>query len=317
VAEQRVRIEGMVRIERDADAARDVEVELVDRDRVMEALDESFGDRDRRRVVRDVAHQDAELVSTEAGHQVFVPERPGEARTDGGEQLVPHMVAERVVDLLEVVEVHQHHGEAAAVRRRVLDRVPELHPEQEPVGQTGQMVVERLVLVLSLLLRQLLGRDLQRVRAVKHLPGEREWRDEHRDRPRADRLGRDRDEDAEQGEPHVGDDELPEHAAVHLPQNRFERCAALDRLPLRDQDRVDGVADDGGEQDGHAHDEPVGVEVREPAEDLALGEHRERDLGSHEYRREGRDLTPELAGVRRAEKDDQGGDRRRVEQRDG
>ena len=64
------------------------------------------------------------------------------------QQLVAGVVAERVVDLLEAVEVHDQHGHAAAVaaarpRGRVLDAVA----EQRAVGQAGERVVQRLVLV--------------------------------------------------------------------------------------------------------------------------------------------------------------------------
>ena len=54
-----------------------------------------------------------------------------------------------------------------------------------------------------------------------------------------------------------------------------------------------------------------------PAEDLALRQHRERDLRSDEDRGEHRDLAPELTDVRRPEEHDQRGDGRRVEQCDG
>ena len=179
------------------------------------------------------------------------------------------------------------------------------------------MVVERLVLVLALLLRELLGRELQRVGAMEHLPCERERGDEHGDRPQTDRPGRHRDEDAEQREAHVGDDELTEHATVHLAQDRVERGPGLDRLPFRDQDRVDRVADDGREQDRRSDDEPAVVQIRQTAEDLALRQDRERDLRSDEDRGEHRDLAPELTDVRRPQEHDQSGDGRRVEQRDG
>ena len=57
------------------------------------------------------------------------------------------MVAERVVDLLEVVEVDQHHGGdaigAAAGVEHLLDAVA----EQRAVRQAGERVVQRLVLL--------------------------------------------------------------------------------------------------------------------------------------------------------------------------
>ena len=64
------------------------------------------------------------------------------------EQLVAGRVAERVVDLLEAIEVHHQRPRAACRRRsawrdRLLDPVAEEHP----VRQAGERVVQRLVLV--------------------------------------------------------------------------------------------------------------------------------------------------------------------------
>ena len=152
---------------------------------------------------------------------------------------------------------------------------------------------------------------------MQHLPCERERSDEHGDRPQTDVLGGDRHQDAEQREAHVRDDELTEHAAVHLAEDRIQSCAHLQRLPFRDEDRVDRIADEGREQDGRADDEPMIVEVREAVEDLALRQHGEGDLRSDEDRGERRDLPPELADVGRPEQDDQRRDRGRIQQRDG
>ena len=118
----------------------------------MESLHQSFGDGDRRRIAGDVADQNTELVAAQAGHEVLVAEGLGEPRPDGREEPVADVVTERVVDLLEVIEIHQHHREAPVVGGRFLDRLPQLEPEQQAVGEARQMVVERLVLVLALLL---------------------------------------------------------------------------------------------------------------------------------------------------------------------
>ncbi len=61
------------------------------------------------------------------------------------QQLVAGLVAERVVDLLEAVEVDEQRralGAApAGAREHLLDPVE----DQRPVGQTGERVVQRLV----------------------------------------------------------------------------------------------------------------------------------------------------------------------------
>ena len=95
--------------------------------------------RDRGRVVGEVAHEDTELVAAETRHEIVVAERVGQPRSDRRQQLVAEVVPERVVDLLEVIEVHEHHREAPALGVGVLDRLAELQTEQEPVGETGEV----------------------------------------------------------------------------------------------------------------------------------------------------------------------------------
>ena len=80
------------------------------------------------------------------------PERsePIEALGHGHEQLVAHGVAQAVVDQLEVVEVEEQHGQRGQRARRPGQGVLEAVPEQGPVGQAAQRVVEGLVLELLL-----------------------------------------------------------------------------------------------------------------------------------------------------------------------
>jgi hypothetical protein len=59
-------------------------------------------------------------------------------------------VAERVVDLLEAVEVDEGHREARARRPRPRDRPPEVFGEARAVGQARQRVVVREVAVALL-----------------------------------------------------------------------------------------------------------------------------------------------------------------------
>jgi hypothetical protein len=71
------------------------------------------------------------------------------SRPDLAQQPVPGAVAEAVVDHLEVVQVDEEHGHAAAVAARPGQRVPDPVVEQRPVGQVGEAVVERQVLELG------------------------------------------------------------------------------------------------------------------------------------------------------------------------
>ncbi len=83
--------------------------------------------------------QHGELVTAEAGEQVPGPQPALQASGDLGEQGVPGLVPERVVDLLEAVQVEQEQGlGGVAVREAGLGRVQ----HRAPVRQAGQ-VVER------------------------------------------------------------------------------------------------------------------------------------------------------------------------------
>src|SRR5215203_28739 len=74
------------------------------------------------------------------------------------QQLVAARMAERVVDLLEVVEVHDHHGRGNVVAARRGKRVTDAVVEERPVGEVRERVVEGLVLVdLRLVLKRFRG----------------------------------------------------------------------------------------------------------------------------------------------------------------
>ena len=69
---------------------------------------------------------------------------------DLAEHQVAGGVAERVVDRLEVVEVHEQHRNGIAAARLALERVLDAVLEQRAVGEAGDGVVERLVRELLL-----------------------------------------------------------------------------------------------------------------------------------------------------------------------
>ena len=54
-------------------------------------------------------------------------------------------MSERVVDRLEVVEVHEQHRDGVGFTRQPLQRVLDPVPEQRTVGEPGDRVVEGLM----------------------------------------------------------------------------------------------------------------------------------------------------------------------------
>ena len=87
--------------------ARDEVLDPVDREGLGEGGGDPVGDRDRLLLVGEAVDQDAELVAAEAGDDVAGAQVGAQARGDRAQQLVAGVVAEAVVDQLEVVEVEE------------------------------------------------------------------------------------------------------------------------------------------------------------------------------------------------------------------
>ena len=87
------------------------------------------------------AQQAGELVAAEPGDRVAAAQAPGERARDGADQLVAGLVAERVVDVLEAVDVEHEHGAGAHPAARGGDLELELLDEAAAVEQVGERVV--------------------------------------------------------------------------------------------------------------------------------------------------------------------------------
>ena len=81
---------------------------------------------------------------------------------------VSGLVAERVVDLLEAVEIEQHQREAGAVALRREERLLEAILEEPAVRETGERVVQRELLDLLHLAAQS-RRDATEQREERHV----------------------------------------------------------------------------------------------------------------------------------------------------
>ena len=99
----------MLREERDADARLDVDDHLLELERLAQRVGDPVCQRNRVLPVASGAHE-RELVAAETSDLTVAADRCAEALRDLHEQQVPVAVPERVVDLLEPVEVHQQHA---------------------------------------------------------------------------------------------------------------------------------------------------------------------------------------------------------------
>ena len=96
--------------------------------------------------------EDGELVAPEAREDVAGPQASREDRRDPADQLISRLVAERVVDVLEVVEVQQQQGSVGPVATHEVGVRLELAGEARPVLQAGQRVVAGEVLEVLLVM---------------------------------------------------------------------------------------------------------------------------------------------------------------------
>ena len=127
-------------IDGDAGAGADVDEVAFDRERLRQHLDDLA--RDEHRAVGTFGRQQhCELVAAQP-HDGVGPalQRLMQAVGDLAQQQVAHVVAERVVDLLEPVEIQGQHREPAMAALRAADRLREPVVEQRPVRQTGQRI---------------------------------------------------------------------------------------------------------------------------------------------------------------------------------
>ena len=100
---------------------------------------------DGRRLLHDPRHEDRELVASQPGEGVAGSQHAPQARGDRRDHLVTRVVAERVVDLAEAVDIHEHDGRLDAVPPGRRDRPLGAVSEQQPVGEARELVVHRLV----------------------------------------------------------------------------------------------------------------------------------------------------------------------------
>ena len=122
------------------------QLRVADSDRGAERGGEAVRHPDRFLRVVEVAHDDHELVASVARHEVALAHRRDHAFSGRAQQRVADGVPERVVDVLEVVEVDEQ-DRGAEPRAPARGQGPvELVEDERPVGEPGERVVARGVL---------------------------------------------------------------------------------------------------------------------------------------------------------------------------
>ena len=131
-------------VEDDPDARRDGEVDVVLDVGVRHGPHDPVAQEPRVVVVAQRRAEHDELVAAEAGDGVGAPGDGGQAPGHLDEDLVAGLVAERVVDRLEVVEVDEQQRELPGLALEEGEGLGEPVAQRDPVGEPGHGVVERL-----------------------------------------------------------------------------------------------------------------------------------------------------------------------------
>ncbi|HEY2929779.1 MAG TPA: hypothetical protein VGJ65_23245 [Albitalea sp.] len=128
-------------VQADAQAAAHMQLVGADDEGLAQRVEQLLGDRDRGGAPVQRGQADDKLVAALARRGVAGAQAAAQPRRGGLEDLVTGLVAERVVDVLEMVEVEEHHRHLHAAALRLRDAVA----KHQPVRQPGEHVVLRQV----------------------------------------------------------------------------------------------------------------------------------------------------------------------------
>jgi hypothetical protein len=114
-----------------------------------------------------------ELVAAHASDRVHSAQRLGQPGSDGDEQPVPGSVAEGVVDVLEVVQVHEQGGTCGVVAAVTGEHLLDSVDHQRPVREPRQRIMHGLMMQLAGALVQLSPRALSPGAQDEHEHGQK------------------------------------------------------------------------------------------------------------------------------------------------
>src|SRR6186713_3357293 len=105
---------------------------VLDLERLRDRVEKLLRDAPEHGGVVEVLDDDHELVSAEAREKVGLAQRRRQRRRHAFQELVAYAMAERVVDVLEAVEVDEQHAHAMTAALRLRDGLPQALVQQQP-----------------------------------------------------------------------------------------------------------------------------------------------------------------------------------------
>ena len=157
VADQRLGVAAVVGKHADADGGRDHQFALLDEHGIRQLLDHLLRHAGDIRGALDLGQHHHELVAADAADGVADAQLLHQALRHFLEQRVAHAVAERVVDVLEAVEVDEHHRGLLPVAVAQGERLAEPVLQQPAVGKPGERIMGGQVLGAAFRILQLGG----------------------------------------------------------------------------------------------------------------------------------------------------------------
>jgi len=143
VAQQGVRVLLVLRVERDADAGRDLDADVAQLHRLGDGVQYPLQAVAAGLQVGQAGQQQHELVAAEARQGVAALQRVLQPLGDLYQQPVADLVAVAVVDRLEAVQIHEADRQPVAAALRLGDGLPHALGQQHAVGEVGERVVVR------------------------------------------------------------------------------------------------------------------------------------------------------------------------------
>ena len=251
----------VLREDRDPDAGADLDVDALDREAILQGARDPHPDLLGRARARE---EHRELVAAEAGEDVVGAQDVAQARAELGEHGVARVMAERVIELLEAVDVDDQESERLSACARAGQVRAELVAELAAVGEAGELVRRRLAAGL------VEAADLaDGERGAGHRREHRRPRERHRDRRDVNEPGVD--------EQHQRRDREEDGRHQHTQVAGIDLARLLERLPARE--RHDHERDDPQRVEHRAGRVRVGGQAREVER---IGEREEPEAGRQE-----------------------------------
>ena len=130
---------------RDADRDADESLAAPEVERLADGIDDASSELHRLAIAMLMDDEQSEFVGAKPGDALAALRELAQPLADGFEQIVASGVAERIVDLLEAVEIEHQHAHTALARGALRQQAAQRALETDAVGQVGQRIVQGAV----------------------------------------------------------------------------------------------------------------------------------------------------------------------------